>query len=207
MHTTQNQTPILLAIVMALFLATLPDPTKAQAPPPIGTFNTQNCYNQMQNSYTNMQQAHTVAQQKVISNGPIPNFNVVYCWDSVIKPLINSISILTTLWAANNGSASIWTVISPILQQWLQQIAAQIVTGACQIFSQAVQQATAMLKNWMCIPMPHFSMNLNLSSFSQLFGNSHNYQGLNLLNLAGVAPNGRVQVPNVFQLWNMNGQY
>ena len=133
MGITRNQVPILLAILVSFALAALPDPSLAQIPPPpVGTFNTQNCYNQMQNSYTNTQQAHTVMQQKVISNGPIPSFKIVYCWNSIIQPLINSISSLTTMFSAN-GAGSVATAIDALLQSLLNQVVIQLINTLCGI--------------------------------------------------------------------------
>ena len=200
---TQNRTPLLIAVLIAFLFGVIPDRTHAQAPPPVGTFNTQNCYNQMQNAYTNMQQAHTISQQKVFANGPIPSFKIVYCWTTIIQPLINSITSLTTLFSGN-GAASVSTWISGALSALLNRILIQLINTLCGIVAGAVNSAIAMLKSWMCIPIPHFNMNLNLGSFMQ---SPHNCAGMNLLSLSGVAASGRPIVPSVFQMWNLNGQF
>jgi len=206
MRITENRIPILVAVLVAFIFGALPDPTQAQTPPAIGNFNAQNCFNNMQNAYTDTVQGHTQAQQKIIANGPIPSFKVVNCWSSTIQPIINSITSLTTIFSGTGSG--IGGAISGLLNQLIQMIMTQLVNKLCQLIASAVQSAIAMLKNWMCIPLPHFKLSLNFGGgFFQKIGGSHNCQGINLLQLAGILGGGRVQVPSTWRIWNLNGQY
>jgi hypothetical protein len=189
MRGSDNRVPLLTAIFMALLFAAIPGPAEAQLGGSSNTFNAQTCIQNQQNAYTNHAQAQTTARVKVFSNATNPSMSLVYCWNT-IQNIFNTIGTLTS--GANLLGSFIWAIVLQAITGLLNQVCAAVVG--------AITSAINMLKNLLCVPIPHFNLGLNFSLGS--FGGG-TCNGVSLLSLGSTSAAARAPFPAGYSpLWN-----
>lgn len=196
---SQQRSPLLASFFAALFLAVIPTTAQAQFPPQAAATNCSGqvgvayCQCEENNTYSRNAQEKTMAVQKVITNGMIPSMKETFCWNNVMHMLQNFFNAIA---ASDVLSALFNTIITNIINILINWI--------CAAFAVPLGLLMGWQQSWMCLPLPHFNLNLNMGTGTLLGGGFPNgvCAGEKLYNLMNGLPGDRPFTPGAWQIWN-----
>ena len=196
---SQQRSPLLASLFAALFLAAIPTTVQAQFPPQAaapdcgGLVGVSYCQCQENNTYSRNAQEKTMAVQKVITNGEIPSMKTTFCFQNIMAMLQASFQAIASLDVLSGNFAPIIT-----------DIVGAILAFVCMRVVVAIHQLLGFLQSFMCLPLPHYSLTLNMGTANLLGGGFLNgtCAGENLFNLMNGLPGNRPFTPGAWQIWN-----